>query len=178
MSRSELLTALGFNFCMSASMCTDWNCLVTVPTGVEIANVNVVLLDPGRSALFWGGPAWGRFLCPPLEVFVCCNAPMSTLPRVNFFFPNLIVIPEPLRGIYTDSILSTSVSLQTQGSFFRPSPALSRWKDVTPALVRDPDWKGALNIFRISVSAQPEEEVMSEWQSLGWRTSSDRGDGR
>lgn len=48
MSRSELLTALGFNFCMSASMCTDWNCLVTVPTGVEMANANVVLLDPGR----------------------------------------------------------------------------------------------------------------------------------
>lgn len=48
MIRSELLTALGFNFCMSASMRTDWNCLVTVPTGVQIANVNVVRLDLGH----------------------------------------------------------------------------------------------------------------------------------
>lgn len=41
MIRSEPLTALGFNFCLSASICTDWICLVTVPTGFRIANVNV-----------------------------------------------------------------------------------------------------------------------------------------
>lgn len=41
MIRSEPLTALGFNFCLSASMCTDGICLVTVPTGFQIANVNV-----------------------------------------------------------------------------------------------------------------------------------------
>lgn len=49
---SELLTALGFNFCLSASMCTDWICLVTVPPGFQIANMNVDI-----ELFFWGG--WG-----------------------------------------------------------------------------------------------------------------------